>query len=593
MSEEILYHIITRLQNQSSTSNPSEQHLNILGASQFWCTILRATGNVTKLHSNPFVQRVKNSINKLGESLRDKTIDIQLLQQLLECSNEKLFQHFDAAVSKRRIIVDVIISKDEIADVRKLCGNFQLQLDILFKFYTIFCPASQVIDVDDYIQDVKKHMPSSNKVMLKEALSPDYWAFHEKTLIIARRCYKYNQSRSFRNIFEAYIQEDTAATKVEHIAQRLMPAVFKKYDTICEQFKEWEKLKCSDASLFWNNVTDVNAELDLMEGYEGYKDQKFIQTIDYLSKIPHWIKRLEELQTVLKLFKIARNENDWLDQSLKFLKDNSKRLDQINSFFNHLNGYLSNINQECWKLIKELSNADEFISFLEEIVEHDIKNLINGVDDHSDERLVQEDTVSSLIQVKQILLPFMNKNKMDDIASFLASLSNVIKINPTLGEKIALCNSCHMALRNMYKNISDRGEVTKEKIKNAVHNGSYTFGRDEKDDKCFVTLKYTSRTSKSEMTMTYNMNEILDLRGRALLIAKPKISIINDKDEEISKNILDEFTIQVDIAQEIINVATVLMQLGHFDYRKFKHELMGTDKMKDYLKFLKSELKNW
>jgi hypothetical protein len=592
MSEDILYHIITKLQNQSSTSNPSEQHLNILGTSQFWCTILRATGNVAKLHSNPFVQRVKYSINKLGESLREKTIDIQLLQQLLECSNEKLFQHFDAAVFEKKAIVDVIISKDEIEELRELCDNFQFKLDMLFKYYTVFCPVSQVTDVDDYIQDVKKQMPNSNKVMLKEVLSPHYWAFHEKTLIIARRCYKYNQSRSFRNIFEAYIQKDTAATKVEYIAQRLMPAVFKKYDTMCEQFKEWEKLKCSDAFLFWNNVTDVNAELDLMEGYKGHRSQKLIQTLDHLSKIPHWIKRLEELETVVKLFKIARNENDWLDKSLKFLKDNSRRLDQINSFFDYLNSNLSNASQECWKLIKELSNADDFISFLEEIVEHDIKNLINGVDDHSDERLVQEDTVSSLIQVKQILLPFMNKNKMDDIASFLASLSNVIKKNPTLGEKIALCNSCHMALRNMYKNISDRGEVTKEKIKNAVHNGTYTFGRDEKEDKCFVLLKYTTKTSKSEMIMTYNMNEILDLRGRALLIAKPKLSV-NDKDEEISKKILDEFTIQVDIAQEIINVATVLMQLGHFDYRKFRHELMGTDRMKDYLKSLKSGLRKW
>ncbi|UZO04042.1 uncharacterized protein OCT59_024441 [Rhizophagus irregularis] len=592
VSEEILYHIITRLQNQSSASDPSEYHLNILRASQFWSIILRSTGNVTKLHSNPFVQRVKMSINKLGELLREKTIDMQLLQQLLDFSDERLFQHFDAAVSEKKAIVDVIVSQDEIEEIRKLCGNFQLQLDILFKFYNEFCPISQVTDVDDYIQDVKKHMASSNKVMLREVLSQDYWAFHEKTLFISRRCYKYIQSRFFRNIFERYVQEDTAATKVEYIAQRLMPEVFKKYDTYCEQFKEWEKLKCSDASLFWNNVTDVNAELDLMEVYKEHKNQKLIQTLDHLSKISLWTKRLVELEKVVNLFKILRSENDWLNKSLEFLKDNSKKLSQVNSFFNCLNNNISNANQECWKLIKELSNADGFISFLEEIVEHDIKNLINGVDDHSDERLVQEDTVSSLIQVKQILLPFMNKNKRDDIASFLASLSNIIKKNPTLGEKIALCNSCHMALRNIYKNISDRGEVTKEKIKNAVLNGSYTFGRDEKEDKCLVLLKYTSRTSKSEMLMTYNMNEILDLRGRALLIAKPKISV-NDKDEEISKNILNEFTVQVDIAQEIIKVVSVLMQLGHFDYRKFEYELMGTDRMKDYLKFLKNELKNW
>ena len=204
----------------------------------------------------------------------------------------KLFQHFDLAVSKKKAIGDVIVSRDEIAGLRTLYGNFQIQLDVLFKFYTDFCPVSQVTDVDDYIQDVKQHMSNSSKVMLKEVLLPDYWAFHEKTLDSARRCYKFNQSRSFRNVFEACIQKDTAATKVEYIAQKLIPIAFEKYNAMCKQFKEWEKLKCSDASLLWRNVTDVRAELDLMEGY-NHKSDKFVKSLDYLAKIPHWIKRLE------------------------------------------------------------------------------------------------------------------------------------------------------------------------------------------------------------------------------------------------------------------------------------------------------------
>ncbi|PKY60054.1 hypothetical protein RhiirA4_550542, partial [Rhizophagus irregularis] len=606
ISEEILCHIMNRLQSQFTASNPSELHLNILGASELWRIILCATGDVTKLHCNPFVERVKASINELGGLLREMTVDVQLLQQLLECKNERLFQHFDAAVSKKKDIGDVIVSRDEIEKLRKLCNKFQIKLDVLFKFYTDFCPASQVEDVDDYIQDVKQHMPNSNKVMLKEAISPDYWAFHGKTLESAELCYKYNQSRSFRNIFEVCIREDTAATKVEYIAQRLIPAVFERYNAICKQFREWEKLKISDMALFCENVTNINAELDLID---GHKNHKFIQTLKHISSIPHWIERLEELETVLQLFNIASNKDDWLKESIDSLrgdslkgdplKNNSMKLSQINSFFAKLGKNLSNVNNECWKLIKELSNADDFISFLKEIAEHDIKNLINGVDDHSDERLIQEDTVSSLIEVQRFLLPFMNNNKKETIKSFLDSLSDVINENPTLGEKIALCNSCNMALRNMYQSIENRGEATKEKIKNAVQNGSYTFGRDEKEDQCFVSLKYTSRTSKSEMIMTYNMNEILDLRGRALLIAKPKISendVISEKDEEISKNIMDDFVVQVDLAQEIIDVLSLLIQLGHFDYRKFEKELIGINKidsMKEYLKFLRGELKNW
>ncbi|CAI2200927.1 19283_t:CDS:1, partial [Funneliformis geosporum] len=125
---------------------------------------------------------------------------------------------------------------------------------------------------------------------------------------------------------------------------------------------------------------------------------------------------------------------------------------------------------------------------------------------------------------------------------------------------------------------------------NAVTNGAFTFTRDPKDDKCLVYLKYPSKTN-----VMYKLNEILDLRGQALLIAKPKTTVnnkIDDKDAEMSKNVMDEFVAQVDIAQEIINVVSVLIQMGHFGYRMFEQKLYGTENMKEYLKFLKGELEN-
>ncbi|RIA93442.1 hypothetical protein C1645_819410, partial [Glomus cerebriforme] len=594
MSEDILCYIMTRLQSQSTASSPSEHHLNILKASKFWTTILRATGHVANLNSNLFVNRIKASINELAGLLLEKSIDIQLLQHILEYSNEKLFQHFDAAVAKKKSIVDVIISQSEIAKLRKLCDNYQIQLDVLFKFYTVFCSAGQVTDVNDYTQDVNQHMQNSSKVKLKQALLSDYWAFHEKTLDSAKRCYTFNKSQTFRNIFDACLQEDGAATKVEYIAQKLIPAVFEKYNVMCKQLKDWEKLKCSDASLLWKNVKDVNAELDLMEGFKSYKSKPFVRALDNLSQIPTWVVRLKQLEDVVEIFKIPHNDEDWLTKSIRILRDDSSsmKLGQINHFFDYLDRNLSNVSQDCWKLIKELSDAEDFMNFLKKIAEHDIKNLINGVDDHSDERLIQEDAVASLIQVKQFLFPLMNKNKIESITGFLDELLLVIKKDHTLGEKIALCNSSNMALQNMYNNIQNRGEVTKEKIKNAVINGTFTFTRDEKEDKCVVSLKYPSKTN-----VKYNLNEILDLRGRALLIAKPnKIrenDIINDKEAEMSRNAMDQFVVQVDIAQEIINTISMLMQMGNFGYRKFEEKLQGTDEMKEYLEISKGELKKW
>src|SRR5437870_5693576 len=125
MSEDLLYNIMTRLQSQSAAPSPSEYHLNILKASKFWIIILRATGSVAKLNSNSFVKRVKTSITELGGSLLEKTIDIQLLQKILEYSDDKLFQHFDAAVVKKKTLGDVVVPREEITKLRKLCNNYQ------------------------------------------------------------------------------------------------------------------------------------------------------------------------------------------------------------------------------------------------------------------------------------------------------------------------------------------------------------------------------------------------------------------------------------------------------------------------------------
>ncbi|CAB5385552.1 unnamed protein product [Rhizophagus irregularis] len=550
ISEDILYHIMTRLQSQSTSFSASEHHLSILKASNFWNIILRATGNVAKLNSNPFVKNTKISINELAGLLLEKAIDIQLLQQILEYDDEYLFQHFDATVAKK-VLGDVIVSRDEIAKLRRIYNDHQIQLDVLSKFYSRFCPSEKVMDVADYIRDVKQNLQCLDKIKVKQVFSSDHWAFHEKTLDSARRCYKFSRSQSFRNIFEACIRNDTAETKVEYIAQTLIPIVFEKYSVMCKQLEEWKKLKCSDAFLFWKNVKNINAELDLVEGCEKYRSQEFIQTLE---RLPNWIGKFEELEKVVKIFGVPHNDD--------ILKDIIE-LGQINNFFDCPYRSLSNVNQDCWELIRVLANANDFIIFFKKIYKHDIKNLINGIDE------VQEDMVSLLIQVRQFLFPLMN-NEMGGIDSFLVALLNVVEKDPTLGEKIALFNCNNIALRNMYNNIQYREDIS-EKIENAVSNGTYIFTREEKDNECFVSLKYFSKTN----VVMYNMNDILDLREQALLVTN------------------EEFVVQVNIAQDIINIMSSLIQIGHFDYRKFEKELQGADNMKDYQKLLKDEFKKW
>ncbi|UZO24840.1 uncharacterized protein OCT59_017134 [Rhizophagus irregularis] len=585
MSEDILYHIMTILQNQASAFTSSQHHhLNILKAGKFWDAILFADGNVSKLNSHPFIKRIGGSINELGLLFVEKMIDMQLLQQLLVYSDKRLFTYFCSA-SKKNFLGDIIVfraitvTRDEIAKIRKLYNNYRFRNAILLTFYTEFCPVAQVTDVNDYIKDIKQHTTNLDKVEMKQALAPDYLAFHGKTLECAKRCYKFRQSQIFRNIFEVCIKEDAAATKVEYIAQKLIPIVFDKYNALYKRLEEWGKLKCSEAYLLWRNVTDINSELDLIEDCE--MSERLLKTLVNFSK---WIERLEKLEKVVEIFGVQHNDDDWLSKSIRNLKDDSMELEKTNNLFDYLDKNLIKVNQDCWELIKELSNADDLIGFLMKISKHDIKILFNDVNDHSDEKLTQ---LSLLVQVNQFLFPILDKNK-ETISDFLEELLRIVEKDHTLREKIALCNSNNSIFQNIYNKIQNGDEDTKEKIKNAVLNGTYTFARDVKG-KCMVFLEYSSKSN-----VKYNLNEMLDLRRRALLIDESIISkIIIDKEEEVSKNVLDEFIHQVDVVQEIINTASMLMQIGHLCYRKFEKKLQGTNNMEDYRKFLDDELEKW
>jgi len=192
--------------------------------------MLNATGCVGKLRENSYFQRILMSSIELNKLLLERTINVRLLQKILEFSDdEQLSQYFYETIGRNNFF-DVIISRDEIATLRKLCYDYEHQLNQLYDFYNEFCSASKVTDVNEYVQDIQKRIKNSDRVKLKEVLMPDYWAFHGKALDNARNFYKLNESQTFRTIFKANLEEDADA-------QKLVLNTIEKYNSI-QIFKE-------------------------------------------------------------------------------------------------------------------------------------------------------------------------------------------------------------------------------------------------------------------------------------------------------------------------------------------------------------------
>jgi hypothetical protein len=152
----------------------------------------------------------------------------------------------------------------------------------------------------------------------------------------------------------------------------------------------------------------------------------------------------------------------------------------------------------------------------------------------------------------------------------LEELSIIINKDSTLVNKFILCNN-NNELQNLYYTVSNIDEINTKKIKNIILEGIFIFLRDEKNHKCSVILKY--------LNLTKDTYDLLKLREKALLMKKSKAT--------------NDFIDLIDIVQKIINVATKLIQNGHFGYQKFEKKIKGLENMKEFLIFLNNDLENW
>ncbi|CAG8692509.1 10656_t:CDS:2, partial [Racocetra persica] len=440
ISESLLCHIMTCLENHTSQVYTSDQQLDLIKHTNFWRLIFNARGNVAVLHKHSYVMKIRTAISNLASSIVDKTIDIKTLQAILSKydKDRQLSECLNVANSPntKKTFQSVIISENNISAVRKECKTFEDRFRCLKAFYSTFCPPDKIADSELYTTDLEAKLKMLSKVQLKEALSSRYWERHEDLLQKVADAYEYANSMTFTNIYETHLSQITDEIQVDYVINTLIPEVREEYLKTFKKYKDkkWEQIKYSEAFPLWKGVDDVKTELELINKsvYLGRNNQDLEKSIKHLTAIPKWEERLHKLSAVVEIFNVSVKTEDWLGRSLKILKEDVLVLGKVVEFVKYCKDHNPTDNENYWLLIKELSSASDLVEFLQTIAENDIKNLINGVDDFSDERLIQADTVSSLIQVKQSVVQLMNKSSKE----FLRVLLKISRENPSLPNKI-------------------------------------------------------------------------------------------------------------------------------------------------------------
>ncbi|CAG8668949.1 16531_t:CDS:2, partial [Acaulospora morrowiae] len=571
--------------------NDDDDHLRRLyfKLAKFWIFLLNATGEVKELFNHSCVKRVREKISQLVCTMKNQSIKTGLLSELVEYSNDRLINCINAVIGPE----GKIITNELLDSFREKLRDHSNTIQNLKSFYSKWCV--KAVGVQFYLDDLTE---KKNNSAFLEVIHPHYWLIHEKIIQVSRKAYQYKDSQTFANIFEADTNEE-AQKSVVLVSLAIENYLLKKYQRICLDYKNWQRVKCSEARPFWNGIANeqVKRELNQMAGdttwyQHNQTHDDLLKSIEYLAHIPSSIRHLKILSEVLTQFNVKNGEKSWAVEMLNTLENGDMVLGGLSEFFLIYDLRFSAY-EECWSIIEALSLAKEFIDFLfKELVGRDLTNLINAVDDQSSTKLLRENTVVALIEVNKALDPLSKEASRSSIDSFLDCLSEVSKKNPSLTTKIITCNTHNLALQNMYRNIANRGEVTKEKIKNVVTIGLYTFQHVERTDLCEVMLTYDTTQNQPRVTDSYNLADLHDLYSRALFIGKSIASVDRSKGENDVKNI-NTFITQVDLVRQIIEVNSKLIRLGHFLYQNMKIEARGVSELQDVLDKLTQDLKTW
>jgi MoxR-like ATPase len=348
------------------------------------------------------------------------------------------------------------------------------------------------------------------------------------------------------------------------------------------------------------NVFDK--ELELLEKYfsRTFSPEAKTYLQDFV-KSPNVVEQVEYVIGILDIFGLADPSNETMSILLQFqtVLENSDELtiallhqslenvkDIVPSFSGeHLN-----------RVVKELSGSSELLGFIEEIVDEDIRFLIDAVEEHSDQFL-SESLVADLIDVHGFLAPLIKKKNEEKCnpQDFLETLKESCLGHRDIAVKIQQCSTNVNSLHGLYMSIANRGEVTKEIISNCLKKGEYCVSQE--DGKCETKMSYVLQQSGVDKTCNYSLSDLHDLRSRAHLILtshKNATKVLSNHSKESSVGIdFDNFINQVNLLTEIATLLSKLYSSGYVKYRKFRKEIKPTDHLQTTRDILQNDLKKW
>ncbi|XP_052068615.1 uncharacterized protein LOC127707897 [Mytilus californianus] len=344
------------------------------------------------------------------------------------------------------------------------------------------------------------------------------------------------------------------------------------------------------------SAKDMEQEIKIAEEFCRIRSaMKLKNTLLKFAELKNYSKTVEAVTNCTNTFEFKENVQTYTNvvKSFNKLFKAKKSEDLKDMFMDEMEGVLDSVENLCQyispevtEVLEVLKSAVSLLNFLNEVVDEDIRNLIDAVEEHS-EQYVRESTVSDLIEVKRFLYPILKKTYEGDLTNFFSLLRKQLTSGAkNIPAKIHDCRDNLHTLRSLYKNVANRGERTKEIIDSIIKRGKFCFCL--KDHICDITVKY----KQGRKPVSHNSAGLSDLRSRALLLMNAEDRDRSRQKTNRKRENLERFLLVVDIAFNISSMCLQLKQAGHFDYMCYE-DSCDQHKLHDLSMQLTHEYDEW
>lgn len=600
----------------------------ILSTHEFWRCILTATGTKRGiLWNEKLCIKAKQTILEIKRAIEIKTIKLNVLLRLRN-KEELCFKCFTVAQGNEcgiieknwhEIFTELQRMKNELETSIHLFQHAKLKIDqkILSKIdFVEFCLK--------FLEDTNQQLDQGNISIIEAEGLVSCKTCMDKMFDVCINLRKTVTSEVFWNIFEEFsddfVQQFNTNTKLENDEDDFLQCIYLLYEDLslkrlqngCAFLRYLSTIVLERYEQFWTPILSGNDILmskllrfigkgDIMQELAIAETtcrctlvSNVLQTFQIYSEFRQKSDKVIVMRKVLDAFKVDVMKDTSFQIALseyeKLLigKIENLTLIHIGSSLTLVRKVIDVVDGDLLPILEELKKSTTLIDFLQSVVNEDIRNLIDAVEEHS-EQYVRESTVSDLIDVKRFLQPLLKQKCDDNIQTFFNVMKTSLK---TIGlDKIELkiheCSCNVHSLKALYNQVANRGKHTTKIIENIVNRGVFHFCLNEKE--CEVVVEYRLE----EKEHTYSKTYLNDLRSRALLLLNTDIKQ-SEKTQTVQsrKEHLALFIKIIDSALDIGNMCFLLKRAGHFDYIEFQ-KIKEIKTLPNLLNELKVKYDDW